>query len=112
MQNPPKEIILAHLLQADVAMKYGATVQQVCTSIGVDENTFNNWKKEHGGAISTIEEGHADTKEEGAQRFWPIEIWYEYREVFKAAMAHTLIFALLLGILAISHVVIDHLSYP
>lgn len=46
------------------------------------------------------------------RRFWLIEIWYEYREVFKAIILHSLLFALLLTVIAFSQVLINHLDYP
>ena len=41
--------IINKLREAEVELSQGSTVAQVCKKIGVTEQTYYRWRKEHGG---------------------------------------------------------------
>ena len=43
------EEIITKLREAEIALVKGQTVAQVCRQIGVMEQTYYRWRKEHGG---------------------------------------------------------------
>lgn len=50
--------------------------------------------------------------EYGEKSFWFVEIWSEYRNAFKALVAHTLLFAFLIALLTLSHWALGYIDYP
>ena len=47
-QHTPEQIIFK-LREADVALGQGKTVQEVCRSLEITEQTYYRWRKEYGG---------------------------------------------------------------
>ena len=43
------EQIVGKLRQADVALGRGLRVPQMCTKLGISEQTYYRWRKEYGG---------------------------------------------------------------
>ena len=43
------EQIIGKLREAEVALAQGATVGQVCRTLGIAEQTFYRWRREYGG---------------------------------------------------------------
>ncbi|MDT5063702.1 MAG: hypothetical protein QOH63_4161 [Acidobacteriota bacterium] len=100
-------------MHANRLMDLGVAIPDICRRIGIDEQTLAQWQKEYDDNVEKRDTGKLPPIHRiHSKRFWLFEIWDEYRETFKALVAHTLIFALLLGLLVLSHIVINHLDYP
>lgn len=109
MEQPPRtraEVVR----RVDKLMGQGKSLSEVCALLEVDLPTLLQWVTES--AHNPAQVRKIKSLPLTNKRFWLFEIWDEYRETFKALVAHTLIFALLLGLLVLSHIVINKLDYP
>jgi len=46
------------------------------------------------------------------KRLWLIEVWLDYRELFKELFAHVCLFVLFIGVLWLLHLGIEKVDYP
>jgi hypothetical protein len=55
IRHSPEQIV-AMLREAEALLNRAAPVAEVCRKLGVSEQTYDRWRKEHGGMRSVINE--------------------------------------------------------
>ena len=83
-------------------------------SPGADAHAFaaGDVQAPHGVGLREPQTENMSAATRPPRRFWPIEIWDEHRDAFKALLADIMLFGIILAALAASHFVIERLHYP